>query len=631
MADNFQGHEKVELKTVLLTSLISKQSVNIIPLVRNIDVFCSIFTPVITGKVRVIDATGIVQNLPIVGEEILELVFQTPNREEFSKLFHVYGIENQEYNDNGAAVSFTLRMATIDNFKATATSVNRGARKNISELVRDILTENLKTENELNIEDTNGVEHIVIPNWSIWESIEYLRNRAVSAEYASPYLFFEDQKGYNFVTYEKLIEQRRARADELIYTNESFKPEAGEGQGQITVLNSQVRNVNQFEIINRANAISRVQDGGMSSEVLLYDPFTKTLKTNQYNFNDLSTLVKRPLADAYHAEHSQGFANNMTSASQRVVLAVDSTNLNSISQEAVGAKQLFTSAIGGTCVGFNTNGDSGVQPGDVIHIVGPSRAESPDPDKQITGKYIIGSLKHGILDGAMFDTIEAYRFGFNEEIIPTPEPVANTAAGEILEPITPVNIQPLELVNFNIVTQNTSNAGTNIDGIRDIVDLVRGTINNISSAINVNIDAIRDRIGSVQNIVNLSQTDILTQFNSVLNLSSSIRSEISQLQNLSNIRTLLPPEILSIYDSIQSISSIVQNQHSVNISDISSIFNIINSNISTIQNTSGSPLEEVTGINTQITALHQKTEQLNNYYREYQNKRVSVERLLERL
>jgi len=417
----FQGHEKVELKTVTLTSAASRKRIDIKALVRNIDVFCSIFTPVTTARVRVIDATGMVQNLPILGEEILELVFKSPNREEFARIFHVYGIENQEYNDNGAAISFTLKLASIDNFKATATTINRGDRKNIHELVQSILTENLQTEADANIENTNGVEHIIIPNWSIWESIEYLRKRAVSSEYISPFLFFENQDGYHFLSYEKLIEQRQEKAETLVFVNESFKPGAGEGADRITVLENQIRNVTQFEVITRANAITQLQNGGLSSQVTTYDPFTRTSKTSAYSYTDLSTLIKKPLVDGFHPEHSESFANNISTPTIRTTLAVDTTNENYLSQEAAGAKQLFASAVGSTCIGFTVHGDSSLQAGDIIKFIGPARAESPEPDKQITGNYIIGSLKHGLLDGAMYDTIEAYRFGFGESLITTAE------------------------------------------------------------------------------------------------------------------------------------------------------------------------------------------------------------------
>ncbi len=635
----FQGHEKVTIKRIILTSMSARKGIDIQPLVGNIDIFSSIFSPVTTGTVKVSDATGTVYALPIIGEEILDIAFQSHERPEFSRIFHVYGATDQEYNDNGAVVSFTLKIASIDNYKATATAINKGARKNISDFVTDILKNDLGTSYELNVEDTNGVERIIIPNWSIWETIEYLRTRAVSKEYASPYLFFEDQAGYHFLTYEKLIEQREAKAEELTFVTESFKPGAGENQNRDTVLARQYRTISQFSVITRSNPIIKLNEGGMSSEVFMYDPFTKTLKTNQYNYNDLKSIVKKPLGKKFNAEHTTEFANTMPSASLRTIVTVDMNDQNYLAQEALGAKKLFASAIKGTCIGFNAPGDSGLQPGSIITLLAPKRTHNLENDKQLNGKYIVGDMKHGILDGVMYTTIEAYKFGYDESVLPEPV-VAEATPAEILTPVEDIELQPLSQLNLIItpISASTDALGENVSGLGGVIGSIRTSINDISSNINKDNSSLRERIGSVITKVNTLKNTLTTQFNdiqmkvqTIQYTVDSIKNGTSLLQALQTTANILPIDanLLTRVNNIQLVVSSIQNINTSDMNDIQGIFSTINGSLNTIASTSGDFSSETSSINTQITNLHGRAEQYMRYYHNLQQEQNSIRSILD--
>ncbi len=633
---NFQGFEKVNIKRMILTSVSSRRGIDISPIARNIEIYCSIFSPVISGQIKINDATGSIQNLPVLGEEILELTFQTPGREEFSKSFFVYSLKDQEYNDNGALVSFTANFATIDHYKGSAISLNKGAKTNISDFVKDILTNDLGTSNEMNIEPTNGLERIVIPNWSIWETIEYLRQRAVSTEYSSPFLFFEDQKGYNFLTYEKLIEQREKLAEELVFMNESYKPGAGDNRGRVTVLPEHYRNVSQFGIITKTNTVQKVNEGGISSETILYDPFNKKTKVNTYNYSNLKDIVKKPLAKKFYSEHSSDFTKIMPTPTIKRVVAIDMEDKNYLSQDIIGAKQLFINALRGMCIGFTTNGDSQLQPGDIIMFLGPTRANSPEPDKQVTGKYIIGSLRHGILDGAMYTTVEAYRFGFNEEIIP--EPASET---EVLQPFTPVELQEISVPTLNIqdVNSRIENVGGDINSLGSTVGAIRGNINSISSNINQQVSALKDRIGPVITNVRNIQANVMDQYSTIQAQVSNIKYGVESIQNgggaaaLQSVLGLLPTNnnLMVHVGNIQALSSLIQNGRNASIDELQYAFGIINSELQAIQDNTGDYTPEIVRINEQITSLHGMTEKLSSYHRQYQDNKNKITGILDRI
>lgn len=416
MTDKFQGHTKVDINRLVLTSLTSRRSIDISSVVTQIEIYGSIFEPTICGSLGIYDGSGDIQNLPVIGEELLEIEFQSPGRKPFTKLMHVYFPDEMGFDPNGTHIQMMLHFVSVDDFQGKLANVNRGYKQNISNIVKGVLTDFTGTTRPLEVEDTKGIEHILIPGWDAWKTIEFLRGRAVSQKYNSPYLFFEDQTGYNFMSYEHLIEKREKMAEELIFTAESYLPEAGEMVvGKSTVLQRQYRNVDQLSVETKSNTMKLVQAGGASSRTMVFDVLDKTVKNIDVNYKDAKSIIKKPLGKNFNPSHTSDIFK-VQRPTKIYLIPLDSTNPHATADQ-FGAKNMYAAILAETKIGFTTPGDSQLQPGDVFYFSAPSRVNSKEPDKQISGNYIIANLRHGINGSQMFTTIEAYKCGFEEKIL----------------------------------------------------------------------------------------------------------------------------------------------------------------------------------------------------------------------
>lgn len=592
MTDNtFAGFDLVNVNRVSIMSIASKKAVDISPIVTSIEVYGTIFSPVTTGTIKVNDSLNVAKSLPILGQELLELEFTTPNRKPFTRSFFVHGLKDKSYGDNGSMTGYTLVISSVEHYQASLRQVSRADHCLVSDFLTNILKTDLKTEKPLNIEPTKGLEKIVIPNLSAWAAIEDLRKRAVSNEYASPYLFFEDNNGYHFLTYEKLIEQRESMADELVYNNNSYRPGAGDDAGQNTVLPRQFREVMQFEVISRANSVEDVFTGGISNQQILFDPFTKTTKNIKNNYADLKDIVKKPLGDKFYPDKSKTFTKaGGEDAGPISICLVNSTEGYYQRQETEGVKTLFAAALNTFVIAFTAYGDSQLQPGDIIEFQGPALADSPEPDKQVNGKYIIGNLRHGINGNAMYTTIEAYRFGSSEKIIEDEEEVVpdtldrieNLPQVEVMDLTAFETISPLDtttLSSIELVKATSDESVTETNGLAGIVSRLKSsdmmsTVSNVRTSvakITSHIRAMESRFSQIS-----YGTSLPLDANAIKGMLSSgggfnLGGSLTQFE-----------QIKSQYDRIESISSSLKGASGsplAALGNINSIFNNIPTNL----------------------------------------------------
>lgn len=416
MSDKFAGHTHVNIKKLNIISLASRRTIDIRSVVLQLEIFGSIFEPTMCGSISLNDGSSEIQNLPLIGEELLDMEIESPGREPIKRIMHIHYPEGQEFDPNGTHVSIRLHFTSIDTFPGSVANISRGFKDNISKMVPAILKDFTGSTQKVVTEETKGIEHLVIPSLNAWKTIEFLRSRAVSQRYSSPFLFFEDQEGYNFMSYEYLIEQRKKMANELIFTNEPYLPDAGEAVvKRHTVLGRQYRNVDQFVVEQKSNAVNIAKEGGGSSRTIAFDIFEKKVKNIDVSYDDSKKVIKNPLGKRYEQGHSDGFFKSKN-PTRNFMMPLDNTNPHALVDQ-YGERNLYTSILKETKITFTAPGDSQLQPGDVFKFIAPGRVNSKEPDVQLTGNYIIANIRHGIHSGQMFTTIDGYKCGLEEKII----------------------------------------------------------------------------------------------------------------------------------------------------------------------------------------------------------------------
>ena len=176
----------------------SGKKVNVINMIGELNIYQSLDSPYMSGNIMVTDASGIAENLPLLGQERLLFSLATPGLEgeiNFND-YHaiIYNVEKRFHQSDREQV-LILNWTTLEHYKNLRTKVSKSFNGNISDMVADILSDKnfLGTKKPLKIEKTRNIRKYVIPNLSPFQAINLLKEEAVSMGENSPhYLFFEN-------------------------------------------------------------------------------------------------------------------------------------------------------------------------------------------------------------------------------------------------------------------------------------------------------------------------------------------------------------------------------------------------------------------------------------------------------
>lgn len=416
-ANKFGGFSRVSIENIRLTSITSKKSADITRLVKRIDIQQSILDPTMVGTMVIEDPTGIVYDLPLIGEEILSVSLKSEiSGAELQKDFFIHKPSDIQRNPSQQTQVFTLHFVSLDHIKAISTIIEQGFNLLLSDIVENILTSKLGSTNNI-IEPTRGTETLIIPGWNILDSIEFLRQRAVSSTYDSPYFFFETLDGFNFVSLEYMIEKQKDSNNIINVTAQSFNMGAGEDANKTTIDISQYRNAENFHIIKKTDTAALVNSGGISSRTRVYNVLEKQMYNVDVDYQQFATdVVKKPLDKTYNPHHSNFLKGITPTPTTRFTVPFDKTNPSAFANN-VGYKQMFNKHLGDNLVSFTLFGDASIKAGSLINIEIPRVSSRPETDEQLSGLYIVSKLNHAISDDQMFTQIEANKFGHMEKVL----------------------------------------------------------------------------------------------------------------------------------------------------------------------------------------------------------------------
>lgn len=386
---------------IMLRSFDKTREFNIYNFVRSIDIYESLTNYTVSADIYIAEGVELINNFKMAGEERVTITFQTPGREEITYEFLVSKIDAQRSNDMGNLKSYVLRCVTedllINSFK---TFSKRYKDKPYKQALEEVIQTDLgSTVGELNVENTEGKFDLVVNHVRPFQVVDLITEKAVSAQYKSSiFFFYQDNKGYNFTTLEKLIADRKPAAKNLTFVYETAN-RTGDYEKVINV-----RNIITYDTITQGSAIEKVKSGGMRMRVYEFDIRTGEYYNNQeYNNKDDGKVYKS--LDGSSDHNSEAFNNYVTAmpAVQSMVVK-DSTRPDMKHNENIHWKRPFVDKIANYTLRTRVYGDTTIRVGDVVtmnipNIFGGDGNEAKENQEIYSGEYIIFNLKHRLDKG----------------------------------------------------------------------------------------------------------------------------------------------------------------------------------------------------------------------------------------
>lgn len=263
--------------------------------VQEIQIFEGINYNTLSGTLVMVDAAGLLDRLPITGNEILEFTLHTPGftleddvpRGYNFKTFPMWvnkirNISNPNQNARVYALDFYSKERIKDNQRKLC----RAFTGPIHETVKVILRNYLKTQKDLLYETTVPVVKYVIPKKSPLDTIKFLGKESISEKFEnSGFFFWETSDGFNFKSLEAMISNSAGKSKQAVieYSN-SPKVDSGQLYDSKDGVKGNMNKVFEMNILKRFDTLSNIKQGTYASRLVTYNAFTKQFKNVDFSY-----------------------------------------------------------------------------------------------------------------------------------------------------------------------------------------------------------------------------------------------------------------------------------------------------------------------------------------------------------
>jgi hypothetical protein len=241
---------------------------------------------------------------------------------------------------------------------------------------------------------TKGSQDILITRLHPFQAIDMIRRRAVSKNYtSSSYVFFENKRGFNFVTLEFLMSDQR-----LFINDKQFWLDTA----QLT----DIGNMNTRSIITlinqtQVNNTKKIASGSLNNITNRFDLLTG--KITSTNYVDAEQRMNFKYAD----ENPKGlntstFENMYGTQPAASMLVPHSSDLpENYIDASIGFRNSYISKLNQNKYLASVNGDTALTAGDVITVTIPSASgdtDLSDKDRNLSGNYMMSKVRHTIMN-----------------------------------------------------------------------------------------------------------------------------------------------------------------------------------------------------------------------------------------
>ncbi|MDB4786184.1 hypothetical protein OAG36_00470 [bacterium] len=275
----------------------------------------SMNSPFLSGHAIIMESDNLLENVPFIGEEEIELTYTDFYGESATHKFFLYAIEDIQpaASTNDRMMKYTVRFCSIQKLQGDQRSIRKSYNKTkISDMVQDIydtfmVTDDPSQSKPIEIEDTDGEQTLVIPDLRADAAMQFLSRRAYSERNKTAlYRFFETREKYYFCTPEYLVEKYRpnlekndAEINPLYFIYNTLEDNTGPGQ-----LIAQ-QSVNDFSYGTKVDTFRDMKDGTYRRIVTELDPTTRTRIERQYDYS--TEVGEKEFPSPVKLTHSQNF------------------------------------------------------------------------------------------------------------------------------------------------------------------------------------------------------------------------------------------------------------------------------------------------------------------------------------
>lgn len=381
----------VDVKSLRIVSIDGKRSYDLGLQVTDISIYEDISYPVVTADIFIVDSIDLLYSFPIIGEEKIEIEFALPGYPETATYtLYVKGITNHSQHPQLRYKTYMLEAVSQEFLINANQFMTQKMTGDASFLVQGILQKQLATQKNILVEPTRGIQDLLVSRLRPLQVVDMLRSRAVSKNYySSSFVFFENRRGFNFVTMEYLGDQLQKNVNDKIFY---YDPAIRVDSKNITM-----RSVISLDQVRQVDNTIKLAQGALHNIVKRFDIITGQSTSVTYrddtDGNKFKFASKSPIGlntSSFQLEYGKTPAISLLTPHSS---ALPENFINT----ALGPRHSFVSKMDQNIYHAYVPGDTALIAGDVITVNVPAVSGSTGPaetSRLTTGNYIMSKVRH---------------------------------------------------------------------------------------------------------------------------------------------------------------------------------------------------------------------------------------------
>lgn len=396
----FAGDVSIDNITVI-TSKGFKQ--NITNQIMALEIYEDLFSPFITGTISIKDSYDFVNLFPFIGEEYINVKVYTPSFEQkdyIDQQFYIYKVSDRILMNDRTVVyqlHFISKEAIVDINK----HISKAYSGKVSDIAKQIITNKetgLESVKQLVIEPTSNSTKFISNYWSPVKSLSYCTNSALTSSGSANYVFFENRKGFNFVSLESLYKQ--ATTSEFVYDNYS-RDVSKDGRSTIN-LNEDYKRILDIDVPVVQDYMHRATSGMFASKLITHDILTKKYSVKNFDiesqYSKATHLNENGIVSKNNIRHPNSKIlvmpkhysafNKFTNVSNSAFIQ---NRISQLSQSETTKLNIIVLGRTDYTVGMKVKVKL-----NKVEPIGPKELEEDIIDKILSGYYIVSAINHYI-------------------------------------------------------------------------------------------------------------------------------------------------------------------------------------------------------------------------------------------
>lgn len=404
-----------------------------------LNLFEDIFANFLYGNIVLSDGQGLIEKLPIIGDEYLRIKCGTPGfgeEDTFYRTFRVYAVGDRNIVASDRLQQYTLHFCSPEAIADTLLPFSKTYSGRVDDVAATIFQDYLQmprnlfgvTDNKQLSESENTTNLLVLgktsnsikftsPMWTPVESINWLASKSLPEQgKGANYLFFETNKQFVFGSVEQLVEtqlNKNVLMEHYIYTPANVMDDDRDTNFLYTrpSLDKSYRIVESFNIENNFNTLSNLQNGYFANKLFKFDVIKKDYTTHDFDYvaqfedyKHIETIEGRSGGSFFPADTLRNpDTKMMVYPSHPELYTGVKDNASDMIENTLQNRISLLNDLNNYKINMTVNGRSDIEVGGIVRFDFPSitpkdsnTLESDGTDKYLSGLYLITAIRHKI-------------------------------------------------------------------------------------------------------------------------------------------------------------------------------------------------------------------------------------------